>query len=142
MKIRNGFVTNSSSSSFIIKSKKEAPEDIKKHFTEFTKDNFEKTYIDEVCSYLEYYYLFSSYDEDKEKKMIELLKLTPEQVTMLKLEKQDLLEEFLDLKEEVNKISDNEFLYYLYADRDWLYYQDAIKNFIKESEVLDHKTDL
>lgn len=142
MKVRCGFVTNSSSSSFVIKSKKEAPEDIAKHFTKFTKENFREQYLDTMCSYFEYDYIFSYFDEEREKKLIELLKLTPEQMTLMKLEKHDLLDEYLELQEEIDNMPENEFLYYLYADRDWLYYQDDINNFIKESEVLEHKTDL
>lgn len=142
MKIRQGFVTNSSSSSFIIKSKKEVPKDIASNFTRFTKDNFKEQYLSTMCSYFEYDYIFSCFDEEREKKLIKLLKLTPEQITLMKLEKHDLLDEYLELQEEIDNMPEDEFLYYLYADRDWLYYQDAINSFINESEVLEHKTDL
>lgn len=49
MKVRFGFITNSSSSSFIISTTKEPPENIADFITKITKDNYVEKLNNEYC---------------------------------------------------------------------------------------------
>lgn len=132
MKIRNGFVTNSSSSSFILSSKKKAPEEYSKRLIELTKENLFDFYKEE----------YKWHDCYMSEDLQEALNLTEDEKVLVILNEQGVLDEYLIAKKRLENMPEDEYLYYLYEDRDWLYGQEKLTEFIRESLILDRKTDL
>lgn len=138
MKIRHDFVTNSSSSSFVIATNETIPEIYKNRVEEITSENL----IDKYKERVEFDYIVG-YSEEDDNKLKRVAKLNDEQILLIKLAVHDELDEYLEVKE---KLESEEFkdkkIYYIFEDRDWLYDQIELTNFINNSEIISHETDL
>jgi hypothetical protein len=133
MKFRKDFVTNSSSSSYIIATNKEIPSDYTNTVKPLSLDYFYEEVSNAKWNKI-------SYDmEDEEFK--KLGNFTDEQIKLIKLAIEGDLNQYLEIKNKLEEDKEKP-LYNIYVDRDWLYYQDALKQFIEESEIISYEGDL
>lgn len=136
MKVRQDFVTNSSSSSFIISTRAAIPEGYENSVEKIKEDTIVKTLerlsyslnVDERITY--------EMDDDKLK---EIGQFTDEQMLIIRLIQSEQLSLYVDLKERIAK---GDSLYHILVDRDWLYYQDVLCKFIDDAELINKETDL
>lgn len=127
MKVRQDFVTNSSSSSFIISTSQEVPQNYVNVCKLITKESLHEFYHDR------YHWRDIGYGSDE--KLQEVANLTDEQMLLIKMAIDGELESYLDLKEKLEQT--NEAIYSIYVDRDWLYYQEELKKFIEGSNIVE-----
>ena len=119
MKIRQDFVTNSSSSSFIIRTKGPLPE-IKGYVERLTKENFKAAFE----AVTDFFGGCISYNLDNEE-LQEILNINDEQLFLLMVAKENKMDEYLKLKEYLEE--DNIYFidYEPYSDE---YYEKYIKD--------------
>lgn len=133
MKVRIDFVTNSSSSSFIIMTKESPPEQYKNHFYKITSDNMYE--IIKEC-FPEYYV---SYEVDND--MFQKLgNFTDEQMAIILFSTNGELSEYKKIKEALNEAKETgASVYTINVDRDWLYYNPEVREFIDNAEMIDEE---
>lgn len=136
MKIRNDFVTNSSSSSFIISTRAAIPEGYETNVDKITKETIIK--VLERLSYELDLEENISYEVD-DKKLTELGNFTDEQLLIIRLIQSEQLALYLDVKQRLEK---GEKLYHIMVDRDWYYNQDELQRFVNASEMINEEYDL
>ena len=136
MKIRNDFVTNSSSSSFIISTRAAIPEGYETNVDKITKETIIK--VLERLSYELDLEENISYEVD-DKKLTELGNFTDEQLIIIRLIQSEQLALYLDVKQRLEK---GEKLYHIMVDRDWYYNQDELQRFVNASEMINEEYDL
>ncbi len=135
MKVRRDFVTNSSSSSYIISTKQEVPSQYIDTVKRVTKENA----LDVIKGISYYEWAIIAYDMNNEE-FQKLGNFTDEQMVLIKLAISGQLPTYLGLMENLDK--EENPIYHILVDRDWLYYQDALQNYIDEAVILDKEGDL
>lgn len=135
MKVRKDFVTNSSSSSYIISTKQEVPSQYIDAVKRITKENA----LDVIKGISDYEWATITYDIDNEE-FQKLGNFTDEQMVLIKLAISGQLSTYLELMKSLDK--EENPIYHILVDRDWLYYQDVLQNFIDEAVLLDKEGDL
>ena len=135
MKVRRDFVTNSSSSSFIISTKQEVPSQYSDDIKLITKENV----LDIIKQMTDYEWISITY-EMKDEEFQKLGNFTDEQMMLIKLVVSDQLDTYLHLIKIVE--SEQDPIYHILVDRNWLYYQDVLQDFINNATLIDEKGDL
>lgn len=139
MKVRTDFVTNSSSSSYIIATNEELPDKYKDRFTELDINNLNSFLEDDEFkyNYFENNYLYRHFPEEE---LERLGNFTDEQLTIIKLFVSEKLSYYKQIKEIISEHPDKK-IYKIFEDRDFLY-ESELSNFIEAQEIIDYETDL
>ena len=124
MKIRFGFVTNSSSSSFIISNIKAPPENIADFFTKITKDNY--------MEQLSYAYCFE-YECSVSAEDYKSIGFTDEQIFAINFLQRFGMHSYKVLMDTLDR---NESVYFSRIDNDIRYNFDELYTFISGSKIL------
>ena len=135
MKVRSDFVTNSSSSSYIISTSNEPPTQYSNSIQSVTKENI----LDVIKQISDYEWTVISYEVENDK-FQELGGFTDEQMVIIKLAIAGKLSIYMDLMKILD--SAKEPVYHVFVDRDWLYYQDALQEFISDANLLNEENNL
>jgi len=78
-----------------------------------------------------------SYDDNI---LQEVANLTDEQMLLIKMAMQGSLDNYIQIKKELDESTD--VIYKILVDRDWLYDNGKLKSFINNSKLLSSETDL
>ena len=135
MKVRHDFVTNSSSSSYIISTKQEVPSQYRDTVKRVTKENT----LDVIKEISDYEWTTVTYEMNNEE-FQKLGNFTDEQMVLIKLAISGQLSTYLELMKNLDK--EENPIYHIFVDRDWLYYQDILQKFIDEAVLLGEEGDL
>ena len=135
MKIRTDFVTNSSSSSFVIATDAEIPERFANLLKLVTKENA----LDVIKDTSSYEWVDIGEDISDEE-LQEVCHLTDEQMTLLKLNACGALGRYIHLLKSL-EASDRP-IYHIFVDRDWLYDNPELSHLIDDAILIEHEGDL
>ena len=134
MKTRNGHVTNSSSTSFVLTTKEPLPKRYETLFKKIDKNNLVEIFKQKRAYYFDL-------DDDVTKKLKEIGNFTDEQMDLIALVQYDMLYEYLHIKKRVADIEDP--IYHLFVDRDYLYCAEELDHFVRhETTIIDEEGDL
>lgn len=133
MKYRKGFVTNSSSSSFIVTIKEDIPEKYKNCFTKITKENLLSFFLnkngierDDNLSY--------SFSNEQSKSLLGINDDVLVLMNLIKYSSNDL-DDYLTLLEKFNE-NPNLELYEYSVDWNWEFDKDDLREYLKKCEVI------
>lgn len=134
MKYRNDFVTNSSSSSFIVSSKENLQ--IPDMYSHVLKQI--KTPSDVICCLEDIVEPWCDYLGNNEK-LKEKYHFTDDQIIVLKA---IALNEFSLFDKIIAELDSGNYMYYLLADRDWLFDQERLLDLLRSCDIIDQNSDL
>lgn len=135
MKYRKDFVTNSSSTSYIIATNKELPEKYKGYFTPITDNDSSISIMKE-----RYSWIFDYEDKQLLQQLKELGNITDEQIPIALLLYHNYFNDYVVICDKLKDVT--EPIYHICVDRDWLYYQWELNNFLDEVTIIDEEGDL